>query len=218
MKYLILDTETSGLGSKSGVVELACLQIDPDNLEVLGEFSTLCNPGVPIEAGAFAVHGISDADVADAFPVEHVFKPEGPTTVIGHNVSFDLRFLSKCIADLQGSLCTLALARQYITDAPNHKLGILAKHLNLETGKAHRALGDVYTTRNLLKYLIEKSGRSLVTHVKVATMPKIIHRMPFGKYKGQLLINIPKEYLEWFLKQEIDRDLRKSLETCLKVR
>lgn len=27
-------------------------------------------------------------------------------------------------------------------------------------------------------------------------------RMPFGKYKGRLLINVPDSYLLWFLEQD----------------
>ena len=88
--YTILDTETASL--QSGVVELALLHIDTE-LNVLGEFHTKVNPERPIEPGAFAVHGISDADVADAPTLAQISELGAVTHAIAHNLAFDSRML-----------------------------------------------------------------------------------------------------------------------------
>lgn len=219
MSYYILDTETTGLKSPAGVVEFSARKIDGDTLEELEHTTSLCNPGLPIEPGAQAIHGISDMEVMNAPDIQDVFKLEGPVVAIAHNWAYDSRFLSQHIGNLTGSLCTLQLARQLIVGSDNHKLGTLAKHLNLEVGTAHRAAGDTQTTLNLLRYLVNLSGRTLPQLVEAARKPKIVHTMSFGRYKGQTLSTLPKHYIEWFLGlEDIDKDLRLSLTNELKTR
>lgn len=60
-----IDTETTGLGPDARVVEVAVVHMDFHSLPRVA-FSARVNPGCPIEPGASAVHGITDADVADA--------------------------------------------------------------------------------------------------------------------------------------------------------
>lgn len=44
-------------------------------------------------------------------------------------------------------------------------------------------------------------------------------RMPFGKYKGQLLIKLPEAYLAWFARQSMPQGkLGVLLETALVIR
>jgi exodeoxyribonuclease X len=111
------------------------------------------------------------------------------------------------------SLCTLALARQYITGTTNHKLETLKNELGFPDQKSHSALGDVYTTLDLLRYLVPKSGTTLETLFKRANLPKIVHKMPFGKHKGVLMTKVPPDYRTWLLAQDnLDKDLRYTLE------
>lgn len=134
------------------------------------------------------------------------------------NCSFDIKFLAPHYENLVGSLCTLSLARQYIKGSENHKLGTLVKHLGLKGGPAHSALGDVHSTVQLLRVLVDMAGRDLQTLVAAARKPKQIHSMPFGSHKGKPLMELPTAYVEWFLEREIDQDLRLSLETVIRVR
>ncbi|MHB6912838.1 3'-5' exonuclease [Streptomyces sp. DB-54] len=59
--YAILDTETTGLGRGSRIVEIAVTTAAGTVL-----LDTLLNPGEPIPAEATDIHGITDAMVADA--------------------------------------------------------------------------------------------------------------------------------------------------------
>ena len=219
--YLVADTETIGLAPPpkpaSGVVQIAWAEIDPVTLEIHDQEQYMINPGAPIAPGASAVHGWYDKDVVNAPLLQERFNPADPIVFMGHNTAFDLKFVGHAIANLHGTLCTLQLARHYIKDSKNHKLGTLAEHLDLLTGKAHDAAGDVETTVALLRWLVEYSGRTLPQLV-AANKPKNFHTMPFGMHKGKLLLDLPIPYIRWFLEREIDQDLRYSLEQQLKVR
>lgn len=222
VNWHVVDTETFGLGKPpqgaSGVVEVAYITIDPQSLEVKDEFSSLVNPGCEIQPGAQAIHGISNEDVTNAPRLEEVFKVPNPTVAIGHNHSFDAKFLDEHYTNKVGSLCTLALARTHIRDSANHKLGTLADHLGIPKGTAHRALGDCYTTLGLLRHLVDKSGRTLDQLVKAAAKPKHIHVMPFGVHRGKPLGQLPMSYIRWFDDREVDPDLRYSFDMQLKLR
>ena len=222
MKFLISDVESTGLhpppAPASGVVEVAYLELDMNTLEITNEVYSRVNPGCLIHPEASKVHGIFDADVVDAPKLEDVYHIPEAAIHSGHNSNFDLKFLATRYDNLVGSLCTLALARQYIHDSPNHKLGTLVDHLGLPKGNAHNALADCHMTRHLLIHIIEKSGRDLKAHIAAARKPKILHVLPFGKYKGQKIATLPRWYIDYFADKEIDPDLRYSFDQALKMR
>ncbi len=63
----VIDTESTGLNPDTArIVSISVLRLEPDGRRSLR--SELVNPGIPIPAGATAVHGISDEDVADKPP------------------------------------------------------------------------------------------------------------------------------------------------------
>ena len=97
-RVIILDTETTGLSPKTGhrIIEIGCLEMVDRKLT--GEkFHTYLQPYRFVEIGAFMVHGISDAFLADKprfndiCPdfLEFIKKDE----IIAHNAQFDLGFL-----------------------------------------------------------------------------------------------------------------------------
>ena len=222
MKFLISDVESTGLhpppAPASGVVEVAYLELDMTTLEILDEGYSRVHPGCEIHPEASKVHGIYLDHLTDAPQLCDVYKFEDPVIHSGHNAPFDLKFLAGQYDNLIGSLCTLALARQYIHDSPNHKLGTLVDHLGLPRGQAHNALADCHMTRHLLIHIIEKSGRDLKAHIAAARKPKILHVLPFGKYKGQKIATLPRWYIDYFADKEIDPDLRYSFDQALKMR
>jgi DNA polymerase-3 subunit epsilon len=203
------------------VVEIAWIEIDA-NLNVLDEVSSLIDPGRPIDEGASNVHGIYDADVFAKPTLERFYKnnwDNSPTVVIAHNKVFDLKFIAEHINHLSGSLCTLAAARQYIPEAPNHKLVTLAEFLKLPKGTAHRASGDVYTTLGLLRYIRERSGRTLPDLVKLDCKPKLLAEMPFGMYKGHKFLDMPPGYLTWLVETEdMPGDVKLSAQHALNLK
>lgn len=61
---VVVDTETTGVTDSDAVCEIAAVRFEGG--QEVASFSSLVNPGVPISAGASAVNGITDADVANA--------------------------------------------------------------------------------------------------------------------------------------------------------
>lgn len=211
MNYHILDTETSGLSKDAGVCEIAWLEVDKD-LNIISEFCTLVNPEVPIEEGAMRIHGITEDDVLGKPTLAEVASCfNGPIQLVGHNCAFDMRMVKSAI-QVESQICTLKLAREFIKNTTNHKLETLQKELNLPPQDSHSALGDVHTCRDLLLYLRENHGVTLEETAARLSIPKLLHTMPFGKHKGRVIANIAPDYRAWLLTQEIDADLRFTLE------
>ena len=216
MRYLIGDTETTGLAN-ARALEMAWLEVDED-LNILSEFSSLIDPEQDIEPGAQRIHGIDAAMVADAptlFELQTIVLPEmkidveTPVVLIAHNVKFDKRFFEP-VFNISSTFCTLALIRSTHPHLPNHKLGTVKEQLGLDGGAAHRAMGDVMTVHSLLKTVLPASGRTLAQHC--ATPRRTVYVMPWGKkYKGVPLVDIPRDYRTWLLSLDIDQDLRHSL-------
>jgi DNA polymerase-3 subunit epsilon len=172
MTWLCIDSETTGLDPKSDrLVELAAVEFRQG--EVGRRMGMLLNPGMPIPAGASAVHGISDADVADCPPfaevaerfLDHVSKAE---VLVGYNWPFDAAFLETAC----GARWTEAIAGKPIIDAlvlvrfdevgrfwkgpGRHKLDAVAERLGVpREGKAHRASSDCVLTCRVLWQLRE---------------------------------------------------------------
>jgi hypothetical protein len=128
---------------------------------------------VPISAGAAAVHGITDADVANADPF-HVVWPEfrtfcGSDVVVAHNgYNFDFPLLQRMAreAGAEFGLCTfdtLPLARDLFPTS--RRLGDLARYFNIPAGRAHRALDDA---RALALVLLQLGGLKQVRARKTA--------------------------------------------------
>jgi DNA polymerase III subunit epsilon len=174
-RLAVLDTETTGMSPSAGhtIIELARVNLDEGEL---GEsWSTLIRPGRPIPADAIAVHGITDAMVADAPTPEDV----GPELLRGcagralvfHNASFDLPFIQALLRAaglpplVPPVIDTLGLARGLLKVKSN-SLAALSTHFGLRVETAHRALGDALSTARLFQILAarwetERGVRSL---------------------------------------------------------
>ena len=160
MDYYVLDTETTGFSPKTdAIIEIAAIKVQAG--EITERFETFVNPGRPIPAKITELTGICDADVADAPDIETAaaelarFLSE-PLPVIGHNIAFDLRFISAALARIGLNwnfrcIDTLDLARKAFPRMPNYKLNTLIDQLELsDCQQTHRAMDDVMVTRNLL--------------------------------------------------------------------
>src|SRR5690606_4272175 len=94
--FVVFDLETTG-GSPADdrITEIGAVKVRAG--EVLGEFSTLVDPGGPIPPFVSVLTGITDAMVMAAPRIEAVLPSflefiHG-ATLVAHNASFDTRFL-----------------------------------------------------------------------------------------------------------------------------
>lgn len=215
--YLLADTETAGLGAEKRACEIALRLIDED-MNTLQEWDSLVDPEIPINPAASLVNGITD-DMVRTAPTITEFMPhvlgkpfDGDICLIGHNVTFDLPLIVEAnVGNITHTVCTLELARAYITGPANYKLQTLREFFAIPENNAHRALGDVDVCHQLLKKIVELSGRSLLQHAE--TEERVIHVMSFGKHAGKPLYDLPLPYMQWLLAlPDLDSNLRKSLE------
>ena len=244
MKYIILDTETTGTAESDRIIQLGFMVLGSATIEVQNEF---CNADVPISYGAMEVHGItpemiegklSCAETQAYKRLEELNTPEN--VMIIHNAPFDIAMLEKEGFELQMQLIdTLRCAKHIFEDEEAHrlqyfryKMGLYklesaeAKKLGVEI-KAHDAIGDVLVLKLFLTELRKKTqelypDENPVTKlIELTKKPVFVKVLRFGKHKGKKLEDVALEdpgYLQWMKKSmELDEDMRYSLDRVLGV-
>ncbi|MCU1675484.1 MAG: endonuclease [Frankiales bacterium] len=168
--FVVVDLETTG-GSAAAdgrITEIGAVKVRRG--EVLGEFATLVDPGMPIPPFITVLTGISDAMVFAAPSIDEVlpaFIEFGSGAVlVAHNAPYDVGFLKAACAagnrewPVFDVLDTCKLARKALTrdEVPNVKLSTLAAHFDSPVTPAHRALADAQATVHVLHCLMERLG------------------------------------------------------------
>lgn len=107
--YCVLDLETTGLSPyENEIIEIAMLRVRGGSVQQI--FQTLVHPEHRISRFITNLTGISNEMVETSPAIEDVigdaFQFLGEDLIVGHNVSFDLRFLSAAWGKgLRQSLC-----------------------------------------------------------------------------------------------------------------
>jgi DNA polymerase III epsilon subunit-like protein len=140
------------------MVEIALIDADGNVL-----LSTLLNPGRRIPENARAVHGIDDSMVAGA-PAWEAVRPKvaallNGSHLIGHNLSFDLRFLKDVSALPAMTTCTMKMARKAKIEG-SLKLDRLSGLAGHRDAGFHRAAADALATRTVHLWLLGSERRS----------------------------------------------------------
>ncbi|SFU81749.1 putative quorum-sensing-regulated virulence factor [Alicyclobacillus macrosporangiidus] len=188
-------------------------------------FSTLIHPGCSIPPEASAVHHITDRDVADKPALEAVWPQvlelvEG-AVLVAHNAEFDRSMLPETGRPW---LCSKRFAQHLWPDAPNFQNQTLRYWLgiDIDVGLPHRAMGDAVVTahvfqRELAAYLARGYEDDPAALFNFVAGPVEVRTMPFGKHRGQLLEEVPRDYLNWVLEnvQRLDADLEWSIRRVL---
>jgi exodeoxyribonuclease X len=214
-KTIIFDTEATGI-KEPVLIEAAWVELESIKpFTVTNPFEQRYNPGKPITLGALATHHIMDEELVDCPPAADFILPRDLDYLIGHNVDFDWEVIGKPALK---RICTLALARKLWPDLDSHNQSALLYYLERATARArlrnaHSALTDVGICATILDHICQQLGvktiEDLYTESEKARTPTT---MPFGKHKGMLLVDVPKDYKKWLLtQQDIDPFLRKAL-------
>jgi DNA polymerase III subunit epsilon len=203
MKSIYYDTETTGVRSdKDRIIEIAAY--DPDGDRTFVQF---INPGCPIPAESTAITGITDEMVASAPGYEIVgqqfidFCGHDAVLIAHNNERFDKLFIeaeaarSNLVLPAWKYLDTLKWSRKYRTDLPSHALQALREVYGFEANQAHRALDDVMTMYRIFSVMID--DLSIPTVLELLSQSSNANRMPFGKYQGRLLNEVPPDYFAW---------------------
>jgi len=165
--FVIVDLETTGgAPSDAGITEVGAVAVRGG--EILREFGTLVNPGVPIPPFVAALTGITDAAVATAPRLAAVLPSFleflGDGVLVAHNAPYDVGFLTGAckvhghpwpnprVVDT-ARLARVALHRDEVR---NCKLATLAAHFHASVTPTHRALDDARATVDVLHALLER--------------------------------------------------------------
>lgn len=206
-RYLVADTETTGIDPKAKACEVGWIEINED-FEIINQVESIIDPERPISSAAGGVHGLTNAECQDSPTIEEFFSQDDPScygkpldgkvVLIGHRISFDVRFLAPYIPNLYQQVCTLRWARKLYPDSDNHQLSTLRFALDLpKSSGAHRVMGDVMTAYWLARHVCERTGMTLGELTEASRNPMELLVFPFGKHKGAPFADVPKGYLMW---------------------
>lgn len=158
MRQIVLDTETTGLTPEEGhkIIEIGCIELIDRQLTD-NKFHVYINPQRSVDAGALAVHGLSNDFLADKPTFAEIVDDfvayiEG-AEIIAHNAPFDIGFINhelkqlppkfKPLTEYVTVFDTLELARKLHPGLRNN-LDALCKRYKVDNAKRnlHGALLD----------------------------------------------------------------------------
>lgn len=194
MRYVVLDTETTGLEVRQGhrIIEIGCIEVNGRQVTER-HFHQYVNPEREVDEGAFQVHGISDDMLADKPKFKQIAKDfldfvQGSTLII-HNASFDIGFLDgelnrlslgKMADYVEGVIDSLGMAREMFPGKRNN-LDALCDRLGVNN--AHRQLHGALLDSQILAevYLAMTRGQdSLVIDLNAQHDDDGVERIKLG--------------------------------------
>jgi DNA polymerase III epsilon subunit family exonuclease len=180
LSFVSIDLETTGLvPGFDAITEIggARFSLRSDGAVVPGKtFDELVNPERPISAKVFEITGINDEMVENARTIAQVIpdlldylEEEPHTVLLAHNARFDVGFLAAAIRSLKRTdtlppaVCTVAMARRNLPDAPRYGLEALMSWIGADAiapveSVHHRALPDALHARNLFAHCVQETG------------------------------------------------------------
>jgi DNA polymerase III subunit epsilon len=178
--FAVVDLETTGGSAVDDTItEIGAVRFE--ELERVGAFQSLVDPGRPIPPYVSHLTGITDGMVAGA-PAFAEIVPSflefaRGAVIVAHNASFDVGFLNAALLRLDypplptPAVCTAKLARRLVwPDVPNVRLRTLATYFRTRTTPTHRALDDAEATGEVLQGLLDV-GR----HLGIRTLGEVFH-------------------------------------------
>ena len=193
MREIVFDTETTGLSFAGGdrLVEIGCVEM-VNRVETGRTFHAYYHPERNMPAEALAVHGISEAFLADkpkfADAVEDLIDFLGDAPLVAHNAGFDFSFLNgeltRCgrqIVHINRMVDTLQIARSRHPGA-KHTLDALCSRFGVD--RSHRVLhGALLDAQLLAQVYVEllggrQIGLGLVSDAPVVESTQVAVRRP----------------------------------------
>ena len=230
--YIGFDLETTGVDTKTDKpVQISLIQANDSGFTRI-LINTLCNPMMPIHPEAQKVHGISNEmvknhpDYAIALwntdlLAETVRTDEVLITMNGK--SFDVPMASNCLGapafanfphfDVYQAAC------RYFPDLKQRRLGALHQHFfNESLQGAHDATVDVLASIRIATEMSKQTGLRIEEMIEDLNVPKPYSIMPFGKYAGWMLDDLPKSWAKFMAKQgNMSEDLKATVDYVLGV-
>lgn len=229
---LVIDAETTGTDRQRDQIVELCI------LEVGGEpRSRRFRPTIGIPSDATAIHGITEADVAECPPFAACAKSvrahlDAAPVIAGYNLQFDLEMIQAELA--RAGLEPLDLTPKLLIDAmrlwqhfePRTLAAAHAKFVGQQIPNAHSAAGDVKATAAVLEAMREK----LCAGASLEQLAELSDPMPgrkdwvgpsghlrwagdlvvfgIGKHEGAALTRVPVDYLQWVQRADFPQHVK----------
>ena len=176
LSLVVFDTETTGLSVKEdAIVQIAAIRILNGRIVEGEHMDAFVNPGRAIPAASTRIHGVTDADVADAPDISKVglnfHKFARDAVLVAHNAPFDIGLLRQQEQQIgvkwdHPVLDTVLLSAVVFGTTEEHTLDALCERLSIEIPPElrHTALGDAHATAEaVLKLLSLLQGKGITT-------------------------------------------------------
>lgn len=207
MLIRVIDFETTDLPPDASVCEAAFVDLAGDPPELKETWRGLVKPTTAMALTALATHHIPAEEAeANGFDWEWCrdhMSGGGVTYFAAHNAAFEQEFFNP-----EGSawIDTYKVALRLWPQSPSHSNQVLRYFLNLNVGPAamppHRALPDAWVTAHIL--MTARESASLEEMAAWTQEPPYLTKITFGKHRGKLYSEAPRDYLEWCLRQDMD--------------
>ena len=201
--FAVIDFETTGLDpAMDRVLEMGVVCFD-DGVMTASQ-NWLVQPTIPVPEGATAVHGITDAMLADAPRFEEVW-PEIRSLLEGrlpvaYNAGFDKRFLHAelermgestwgehlppCMQSDVEWIDPLVWARELYPDQ-GARLGEMCAHLGIALDGAHRAANDAEATGKVLLALATQMPGTYAELIRVQVRYAAQQDVDYAIWRGR---------------------------------
>ncbi|MDX2263802.1 MAG: DUF294 nucleotidyltransferase-like domain-containing protein [Hyphomicrobiales bacterium] len=167
LSAVAFDTETTGLDARQAyIVQFGAVRVEALTVRAEPIFSELVKPDIPIPRRSTDIHGVRDADVAEAAPFPEAFanfqRFAGDAPLIGHAVDYDAAVIAAEFARRGLTwraplmLDTRVLARIAAPGLPNYSLEFLCEWLGAPPVKRHDALEDARACAEIFVRLAPK--------------------------------------------------------------
>ncbi|WP_425560282.1 DEDD exonuclease domain-containing protein, partial [Kineococcus glutinatus] len=226
--FVVVDLETTGgAPADAGITEIGAVRVRGG--EVLGEFQTLVDPGAAIPPFVALLTGITDAMVAGAPRLPQVLPSflefARGAVLVAHNAPYDTSFLKAGCAraglawPAPEVVDTVRLARLLVgrDEAPDRKLGTLARLFGATTSPDHRALSDARATVDVLHALLGRLGTlGVQTLEDLSTFTSRVS--PARRAKRHLALGLPAAPGVYLFRDGADRVLYVGTSRDLRTR
>ncbi len=234
---IFLDLETTGLEAADKIVSLGLIAVNGEKITTKYD---LANEGKKISPKASSINHItnemikSKSKLHESEAYKFLCEYNLPTTtLVAHNIKFDLQMLLACGFSFNGELIdTLRVSKHLIAECEGYSLQLLRYELKLyksekaeslacgiaEKLHAHNALHDALMVKILYEYLLESATKEEMIALSFKNV--LMQKFEFGKYSGRYIEEISmcdRGYLDWMLANILDLndDLRYSMDYYL---
>lgn len=162
-RFACLDFETAN-PNRDSVCSVGLVIIE--NNTIVSKYYSLINPLTTyFNKYCVETHGITYKDVVKSPTFDEIWREVDTiingSIIVAHNVGFEKSCINAC-ADKFGTndqydyLCTLKLARKYLTDMKHHKLNLVCEKLGFTLNNHHNAMSDAEACGKVLIKFKEK--------------------------------------------------------------